>query len=137
MRWLDVSPRLAIAAAAAFVAAAAPVGVAGPWRLSEVGGKVGCTLSLTEAPAIGGYEVKAPAACRLAFPPIKGVSTWSVDGAGSLVLSDPERRRIVLLQARSASLWEGPGPDGGDWRLERAPAARADSPLAAGGASGR
>ena len=120
MSLLETWPRVALAAAASALLAGAPTGVAGAWRLSAIGGKVGCTLSLTDATAIGGFEVKVPPACRLAFPPIKDLTAWSVDEKGQIVFSDPVRRRIVSFQPRTEGVWEGQGQDGAAWRLEKA-----------------
>ncbi|MBS0411478.1 MAG: AprI/Inh family metalloprotease inhibitor [Proteobacteria bacterium] len=98
----------------------APVGA---WRLSEVGGKVGCTLSLTGAPATAGWEVKAPLACRGAFPPLKEVTAWTLDADGALALTDADGRRIVAFTGAAGPM-EAKAPDGKTWRLEAAGPAR-------------
>ncbi|HEY5107471.1 MAG TPA: AprI/Inh family metalloprotease inhibitor [Caulobacteraceae bacterium] len=93
----------------------------GAWRLSEVGGKVSCTLNLTAQPGIGGLEVRVPIACRRAFPALKEVSTWSFDADGTIVLSDPSQRRILAFRAGPARIYDASAPDGKIWRLEPAP----------------
>ncbi len=113
----------AVSAAAPGHADPAPAGAratVGPWRLSEVGGKVACTLSLTGAPAPSGWEVKAPLACRGAFPPLREVSSWSMDADGALALTDNEGRRIVAFPAAASGPMEAKAPDGKTWRLEAA-----------------
>ncbi len=90
----------------------------GAWRLSEVGGKVACTLSLTGVPASAGWEIKAPLACRGAFPPLRQVAAWSLDAEGALALTDAEGRRIVTFPAGPAGPMEAKAPDGKTWRLE-------------------
>jgi hypothetical protein len=97
----------------------------GPWRLSEVGGKIGCTLTLTGAPATAGWEVKAPLACRGAFPPLKEVTAWTLDAEGALALTDSEGRRIVAFATGASGPLEAKAPDGKTWRLELAGPARA------------
>jgi hypothetical protein len=120
---------LAIVASAPSALAEAPSlhATLGLWRLSEVGGKVACTLTLTDAPGIGGLEVKAPLACRGAFPALKDVSTWAFDADGAVVFSDPSQRRIGVFHARGAA-YEAAAADGKVWRLEPAPAARPAAP---------
>ncbi|MGA0600237.1 AprI/Inh family metalloprotease inhibitor [Caulobacter sp. KR2-114] len=97
----------------------------GLWRLSEVGGKIGCTLTLTGAPAPSGWEVKAPLACRGAFPPLKEVTAWMVDADGAIALTDSEGRRIVAFPNSTGAAAEAKAPDGKTWRLEAAGPARA------------
>ncbi len=97
----------------------------GLWRLSEVGGKIGCTLTLTGAPAPSGWEVKAPLACRGAFPPLKEVTAWMVDADGALALTDSEGRRIVAFPNNPSGSAEAKAPDGKTWRLEAAGPSRA------------
>lgn len=92
----------------------------GLWRLSEVGGKIGCTLTLTGAPAPSGWEVKAPLACRGAFPPLKEVTAWMVDADGALALTDSVGRRIVAFPNTAGPSAEAKAPDGKTWRLEAA-----------------
>ncbi len=92
----------------------------GAWRLSEVGGKVSCTLNLTAQPGIGGLEVRVPIACRRAFPALKEVSTWSFDADGTIVLSDPLQRRILAFRAGPLRSYEARAPDGKVWRIEPA-----------------
>jgi hypothetical protein len=109
---------------------------AGDWRLSEIGGRVACTLKLTTETALTGYEVKAPLACRRAFPPLKDVAAWALDDKGDIVLSDAKAAPIVTFPAQGASPFEVKAPDGRTWRLEqvKTPAAAAATPAPAPGA---
>ncbi|MFI4934881.1 MAG: AprI/Inh family metalloprotease inhibitor [Caulobacterales bacterium] len=91
---------------------------AGDWRLSEVGGKVACTLTLTRQSGVGGYEVKAPLACRRAFPPLKTVAAWALDEKGGIVLSDAQAKPIIVFPELTGSPYEAKAPDGRTWRLE-------------------
>jgi hypothetical protein len=90
---------LAVAATAWSSQAAADVAQkpAGDWRLSEVGGKIACTLTLTRNTGVTGFELKAPLACRRAFPPLKAVAAWALDDKGGLVLSDTNAQPIVTF----------------------------------------
>jgi hypothetical protein len=112
-----------VGAAHAQVERASVRGAVGQWRLSEVGGKVACTLGLTNEASIGGLEVRAPLACRGAFPALKTVSTWSFDADGAMVFSDPTRRRIVTFHAHGRG-YDAAAPGGKTWRLDPAPGAR-------------
>ena len=69
----------------------------GPWRLSEVGGKVGCTVNLTDQAGPGGRVLQAPPACHLAFPPLKVLSVWSLDVRGAPIFSDATHSHIVAF----------------------------------------
>jgi len=118
-------------------AAAEPPGAlaAGDWRLSEVGGKIACTLTLTRQTSVAGFEVKAPLACRLAFPALKAVAAWNLDAKGGLVLSDAEAHPIIVFPAQQASSFQAKAPDGRTWRLDplgetEGPAAEAAPPMA-------
>jgi hypothetical protein len=91
---------------------------AGDWRLSAVGGRIACTLTFTTQAGVGGYEVKAPLACRRAFPALKDVAAWAVDDKGGIVLSDAKAAMIVTFPAQGASPYEAKAPDGHTWRLE-------------------
>jgi hypothetical protein len=91
---------------------------AGDWRLSEVGGKVACTLTLTRQSSFAGFELKAPLACRLAFPPLKTVAAWALDEKGGIVLSDARAQPIVTFPMQSKGPYEAKAPDGRTWRLE-------------------
>jgi hypothetical protein len=94
----------------------------GPWRLSAVGGKVGCTLSLTDRESPGGRDLQAPAACQRAFPPLKDLSVWSLDAHGALVFSDPARLHVVAFTGPVGGPYAATAPDGMEWRLVAAPA---------------
>jgi hypothetical protein len=91
---------------------------AGDWRLSEVGGRVACTLTFTRQSSSAGYEVKAPLACRLAFPALKSVAGWALDDKGALVLSDAQAKPIIIFPAQLSAPFEARAPDGRTWRLE-------------------
>ncbi len=105
------------AAAAAAVDAAA-IRTAGDWRLTEVGGKVTCTLTLTRQTSFAGFELKAPLACRRAFPALKTVANWALDDKGGIVLSDARAQPIVTFPVQSKGPYEAKAPDGRTWRLE-------------------
>jgi len=89
----------------------------GPWRLSAIGGKIGCTVALTDRESPGGRDLQAPAACQRAFPPLKVLSVWSLDSRGSLVFSDPLRRHIVAFSGPMGGPYAAMAPDGRAWRL--------------------
>lgn len=91
---------------------------AGDWRLSEVGGKIACTLTLTREASFAGYALKAPLACRRAFPALKGVAAWALDDKGGIVLSDSNALPIVTFPAQATGPYEAKSPDGRTWRLE-------------------
>jgi hypothetical protein len=91
---------------------------AGDWRLSEVGGKVACTLTLTRQTSFAGFELKAPLACRRAFPALKTVANWAFDDKGGIVLSDARAQPIVTFPIQSKGPCEAKAPNGRTWRLE-------------------
>ncbi len=90
----------------------------GDWRLSEVGGKVACTLSLTGQVAPEGFEVRAPLACRRAFPPLKDLADWAMDDKGAIVLTNAQHQKIIVFPEVSGGSYEAKAPDGHTWRLE-------------------
>jgi hypothetical protein len=90
----------------------------GDWRLSEVGGKVACTLTLTHQTSFAGFELKAPLACRRAFPALKAVAAWTLDDKGGIVLADAKAQPIVTFPAQLKGPFEAKAPDGRTWRLE-------------------
>ena len=106
-----------LAGAAEASADVAPRGV-GDWRLSEVGGKIACTLTLTRTSSFAGFELKAPLACRRAFPPLRSVAGWMLDDKGGIVLSDARAQTIVTFPVQSKGPYEAKAPDGSTWRLE-------------------
>jgi hypothetical protein len=121
MRILVLSAAILILAGPACAAAdpaAALQAEAGDWRLSEVGGKVACTLTLTRQTSLSGYEVKAPLACRRAFPPLKTVAAWAPDDKGGIVLSDAQAKPIIVFPGQQGGPYEAKAPDGRTWRLE-------------------
>ena len=111
---------VAIALAGAAHAAIEPAAFrdSGDWRLSEVGGKVACTLTLTRQTSFAGFELKAPLACRRAFPPLRTVAGWMLDDRGGIVLADARAQPIVTFPAQAKGPYEAKAPDGRTWRLE-------------------
>jgi|GEM_PF-5713699 len=92
----------------------------GQWRLSEVGGKVGCTLDLSDQASGRGHALLAPAACHLAFPPLKTLSVWSLDTHGAPVFSDPGRQHVITFNGPAGGPFQATVADGKAWRLEMA-----------------
>jgi hypothetical protein len=90
----------------------------GQWRLTDVGGKIACTLVLTSDASPGGRSVKAPFACRRAFPPLKDLSAWTLDPQSGLVFSTAEGARIVVFAPASGGTYEAKTSDGKSLRLE-------------------
>ncbi len=120
-------------AASATVDAAA-LRASGDWRLSEVGGKIACTLTLTSQASFAGFELKAPLACRRAFPPLRGVAAWSLDDKGDIVLADAKAQPIVTFPAQAKDPpgkgpYETKAPDGHTWRLELVKSTAPDEPI--------
>ena len=97
--------------------AAALRATVGPWRLSAIGGKVGCTVALTDRESLGGRDIQAPAACQRAFPPLKMLSVWRFDEKGALEFSDPTRRHVVAFSGPNGGPYAAVAPDGHAWRL--------------------
>ena len=119
MRGIGLCALMLLTAGPAFAAAdLAMERAAGDWRLSEVGGKVACTLTLTRQTSFAGFELKAPLACRRAFPALKTVANWALDDKGSIVLSDARAQTIVTFPIQSKGPYEAKAPDGRTWRLE-------------------
>ena len=120
-------PLLALAAAAMAGAGAAQndtasvKAAAGQWLLSEVGGKVACTLDLTDQQSQGARAAKAPFACRQAFPPLQGLSAWSLDDKGDIVLSDAGGKAIVTFAGQPGGPYEAKTASGALWRLQAKP----------------
>jgi hypothetical protein len=124
---------LAAGAAHASVDAVA-LRTSGDWRLSEVGGKIACTLTLTSQASFAGFELKAPLACRRAFPPLMSVASWSLDDKGDIVLADAKAQPIVTFPAQAKEApakgpYETKAPDGHTWRLELVKATGPDEPI--------
>ncbi|HZZ90196.1 MAG TPA: AprI/Inh family metalloprotease inhibitor [Caulobacteraceae bacterium] len=119
MRGLALTALMLFAAGAA-VATVEPAAAraAGDWRLSEVGGKIACTLTFTRQSSYAGFELKAPLACRRAFPPLASVAAWAFDDKGGIVLSDARAQPIVTFPVQGAGPYEAKAPDGRMWRLE-------------------
>jgi protease inhibitor Inh len=119
MRRIALTVLMLIAAGPVF-ATSDPVAAraAGDWRLSEVGGKVACTLTLTRQSSFAGFELKAPLACRRAFPALRTVANWALDDKGGIVLSDARAQPIVTFPIQSKGPYEAKAPDGRTWRLE-------------------
>ncbi|HTX51265.1 MAG TPA: AprI/Inh family metalloprotease inhibitor [Caulobacteraceae bacterium] len=109
----------AAALCSAAIAAIDPGRTVGDWRLSEVGGKVACTLTFTREASFAGYALKAPLACRRAFPALRSVAAWALDDKGGIVLTDANAQTIVTFPAAAAGgSYEAKSPDGRTWRLE-------------------
>jgi hypothetical protein len=122
------------AGAASATVDAAALRESGDWRLSEVGGKIACTLTLTSQASFAGFELKAPLACRRAFPPLREVAAWSLDDKGGIVLADAKAQPIVTFPAQAKEAqgkgpFETKAPDGHTWRLELVKAAAPDEPI--------
>jgi len=92
----------------------------GDWRLSDVRGRVSCTLRLTNEAGPGGAAVKASLACRRAFPPLKDLSAWSTDGQGGILLVNAAKAPIVTFTPQAGGAYEAKAPDGKIWRLDPA-----------------
>jgi Protease inhibitor Inh len=93
----------------------------GQWRLSEVGGKLGCTVNFTDrAIPGGGQALQAPSACHLAFPPLKELSVWSLDAHGAPIFSDAAHKRVVAFAGPPGGPFQAIASDGKAWRLEPA-----------------
>ena len=90
----------------------------GPWRLGEVGGKVECTLSLTDRTIPGGRDLTVPAACHRAFPPLKDISAWGLDPQGAIVFSNAAGRVVVAFSGAAGGPSQATAPDGKVWRIE-------------------
>ena len=120
MRGIALFSLLVLASGPALAAAdtAATTRASGDWRLSEVGGKVACTLTLTRQTSFAGFELKAPLACRRAFPALKTVANWALDDKGGIVLSDARAQTIVTFPVQAKGPYEAKAPDGRTWRLE-------------------
>jgi hypothetical protein len=102
----------------------------GQWRLSEVGGKIGCTVTLTDQASPGGLALQTPLACRHAFPPLRDVSVWNLDARGAPIFSDLRRRRVVAFNGPIGGPFLATASDGKAWRLEPAPGHSATVPPA-------
>jgi len=87
-----------------------------------VGGRVACTLTFTRQTSHGGFEVKAPLACRRAFPPLQGVVAWTQDDKGALTLTDAQAKPVIVFPGETNGALEAKAPDGRTWRLEPLPA---------------
>jgi hypothetical protein len=102
--------------------AAASRGATGPWRLSEIGGKIGCTVALIDRESLGGgHDLLSPGACQRAFPPLKELSVWRFDERGGLLFSDAEGRHVVSFAGPLGGPYAATAPDGRIWRLAAAP----------------
>jgi hypothetical protein len=119
MRGIGLFSLLLLASGPAFAAIdTAATRASGDWRLSEVGGKVACTLTLTRQTSFAGFELKAPLACRRAFPALKTVANWALNDKGGIVLSDARAQTIVTFPLQPKGPYEAKAPDGRTWRLE-------------------
>jgi hypothetical protein len=118
MRVLALSSAIILAGQAGVSGDPAMVRTSGDWRLSEVGGRVACTLTLTRQSNPGGFELKAPLACRRAFPPLKTVAAWALDQKGGIILTDSNSQPIITFAVPGKGPYEAKAPDGRTWRLE-------------------
>ena len=118
MRLLVLASAFAIAGQAGAAYDQAAARASGDWRLSEVGGRVACTLTLTRQSDLGGFQLRAPLACRRAFPPLKAVAAWALDERGGIVLTDVNAQPIVTFAAPGKGPYEAKAPDGRTWRLD-------------------
>lgn len=122
---------LAAAIAAAGIPASppdSPRGAVGDWRLSDVSGKLACTLTLSGERGRSGFVVRAPLACRRGFPLLKDLAAWSLDPQGAIVFSDPAQRRIAVFSPQPGAPFEAKITEGKVWRLEPSRATRLQSP---------
>jgi hypothetical protein len=135
MRLATLITSVALSAGAAHASVdPAALRASGDWRLSEVGGKIACTLTLTSQAAFAGFELKAPLACRRAFPPLMTVAAWSLDDRGDIVLADAKAQPIVTFpaqakEAQAKGPYETKAPDGHTWRLELVKGTGPDEPI--------
>jgi hypothetical protein len=118
MRVLALSSAIILAGQAVGVGDPATLRASGDWRLSEVGGKVACTLTLTRQTNLGGFQLRAPLACRRAFPPLRTVAAWALDDKGGIILTDTNAQPIVTFALPGKGPYEAKAPDGRTWRLE-------------------
>ncbi|MEO7026457.1 MAG: AprI/Inh family metalloprotease inhibitor [Caulobacteraceae bacterium] len=96
--------------------------MAGAWRLAQVGGKIDCTLTLTNHPNAVGRDIEAPIACQRAFPPLKSLSAWALDARGAPIFSDAKNQRRVTFNGPRGGPYAAVALDGKAWRLTAAPA---------------
>jgi hypothetical protein len=119
MRGLALASAVVLLAGPAVAAIDPAAGrAAGDWRLSEVGGRIACTLTLTRQTSFAGFELKAPLACRRAFPALASVAAWALDDKGGIVLSNANAQPIVTFLAPPKGPYQATAPDGSTWRLE-------------------
>jgi len=111
-------------------APAGPHGASGPWRLTQVGGKVGCTVNLTDHAQPIGLDVTFPPVCRRAFPALRLLAVWSVDPQGAIVFADAKGQRILALAGSPGGAYEAKTADGAVLHMEAAPTAPMPTPSA-------
>ncbi|MGH6986500.1 MAG: AprI/Inh family metalloprotease inhibitor [Caulobacteraceae bacterium] len=111
----------------------------GSWRLSEVGGKVACTVRLTDLASIpaspGVRQAEAQFACRQAFPPLQSLAAWRTDEKGDIVLADAGGKALAVFIGQPGGDFEAKAPDGKLWRLESAHKTPKPTPSSPVGAS--
>ena len=66
---------------------------------------------------MGGHDLRAPAACQRAFPPLRGLTLWKLDQQGSLRFTDNLRNRFVEFTGPVGGPYAATAPDGHKWRL--------------------
>jgi hypothetical protein len=119
MRVLALTSAILLAGQASTATDTPAARASGDWRLSEVGGRVACTLTFTRQTSLAGsFELRAPLACRRAFPPLKAVAAWALDDKGAIVLTDANAQTIVTFAPPAKGPYETKAPDGRTWRLE-------------------
>ncbi len=118
MRLLALSSAIILAGQAGALADQAAARASGDWRLSEVGGRVACTLTLTLQSSLGGFQLRAPLACRRAFPSLRTVAGWVLDDRGGIILTDTNAQPIVTFASPGKGPYEAKAPDGRTWRLD-------------------
>ena len=106
----------ALIAVAAFAASAASASVdaaalrtSGDWRLSEVGGKIACTLTLTSPDQLRGFRAEGAARLPPGIPAAEDGGHLGLDDKGGIVLADAKAQPIVTFPVQAGeALARGP-----------------------------
>ena len=96
--------------------------LAGAWRLADVGGKIDCTLTLSDHADPSGRAIEAPLACRRAFPPLNDLTVCSAGAHGASCFTGPRLKRPLQFSGPPGGPFSAVSPDGKPWRLTAAPA---------------
>ncbi|MBI3434062.1 MAG: AprI/Inh family metalloprotease inhibitor [Proteobacteria bacterium] len=123
-------------AAAMFVAAAcAPPGaraqqpppgetaraIAGVWELSDSDRERTCSVTFKlDQTAPGFYIAELEPKCAEVFPPIGGITSWSLGRRDALILSDAGGQPLIEMIEVEAGTFEGLRPDEGRYVLQNA-----------------